>query len=105
QAAITAVGGEPVLRAVPGYLDGRVEEEGRNLTAAQVQLIALARAWLTRPSLLIMDEATSSLDADGEALVLAAARGLDATTIMITHRLPVAQSADRVIVVNDGVIA
>ncbi len=101
-AAIEQVGGEAILRALPGYLDARVEEEGRNLTAAQVQLVALARAWLTEPSLLIMDEATSSLDAAGEQHVLTAARALGATTIMITHRLPVAESADRVIVVDDG---
>jgi hypothetical protein len=81
-----------------------VEEEGRNLTAAQVQLIALARAWLTRPDLLILDEATSSLDPDTERHVLAATRAMDCTTIMVTHRLPVAQSADTVLVVADGAI-
>lgn len=103
--AIRRVGGEATLRALPGFLDARVDEEGRNLTAAQVQLIALARAWLTDPGVLIMDEATSSLDAAGEQHVLTATRDLPATTIMITHRLPVAESADRVIVVSDGTIA
>jgi putative sterol carrier protein len=81
-----------------------VEEEGRNLTAAQVQLIALARAWLTAPDLLVLDEATSSLDPATERHVLAATKAMDCTTIMVTHRLPVAQSADLVVVVADGAI-
>ena len=87
-----------------GGLDARVEEEGRNLTAAQVQLIALARAWLTTPDLLILDEATSSLDPTTEQHVLAATKAMDCTTIMITHRLPVAQSAELVVVVADGTV-
>jgi hypothetical protein len=98
------VGAFDAVLGLVGGLDARVEEEGRNLTAAQVQLIALARAWLTEPDLLILDEATSSLDPETEQLVLKATRALDCTTIMITHRLPVAQSADVVVVVADGTI-
>jgi ATP-binding cassette subfamily B protein len=105
EAAAAAVGALDAVLGLVGGLDARVEEEGRNLTAAQVQLIALARAWLTRPDLLILDEATSSLDPETEQLVLAATRAMDCTTIMVTHRLPVAQSADTVIVVADGAVA
>ena len=105
EAAATAVGALDAVLGLVGGLDARVEEEGRNLTAAQVQLIALARAWLTRPDLLILDEATSSLDPETEQFVLAATRAMDCTTIMVTHRLPVAQSADTVIVVADGAVA
>ena len=104
EAAAKAVGALDAVLGLVGGLDARVEEEGRNLTAAQVQLIALARAWLTRPDLLILDEATSSLDPETEQHVLKATRALDCTTIMITHRLPVAQSADTVVVVDDGTI-
>jgi ATP-binding cassette subfamily B protein len=104
EAAAKAVGALDAVLGLVGGLDARVEEEGRNLTAAQVQLIALARAWLTEPELLILDEATSSLDPETEQLVLKATRKLDCTTIMITHRLPVAQSADTVVVVADGTI-
>jgi ATP-binding cassette subfamily B protein len=103
--AAEAVGALDAVLGLVGGLDARVEEEGRNLTAAQVQLIALARAWLTRPDLLILDEATSSLDPDTEQHVLAATRAMDRTTIMITHRLPVAQAADVVVVVADGAVA
>jgi ATP-binding cassette subfamily B protein len=104
EAAAQAVGALDAVLGLVGGLDARVEEEGRNLTAAQVQLIALARAWLMRPDLLILDEATSSLDPDTERHVLAATRAMDCTTIMVTHRLPVAQSADTVLVVSDGAI-
>ncbi len=104
EAAAKAVGALDAVLGLVGGLDARVEEEGRNLTAAQVQLIALARAWLTEPDLLILDEATSSLDPETEQHVLKATRALDCTTIMITHRLPVAQSADTVVVVADGTI-
>ena len=105
EAAAVAVGALDAVLGLVGGLDARVEEEGRNLTAAQVQLIALARAWLCQPDLLILDEATSSLDAETEKHVLAAARAMDRTTIMITHRLPVAQAADLVVVVADGAVA
>ena len=104
EAAAAAVGALDAVLGLVGGLDARVEEEGRNLTAAQVQLIALARAWLTRPDLLILDEATSSLDPETEKHVLAATRAMRCTTIMVTHRLPVAQSADTVLVVSDGAI-
>jgi ATP-binding cassette subfamily B protein len=79
-----------------------VEEEGRNLTAAQRQVIALARAVVTEPDIVILDEATSSLDTEHEEAVLDAVRRLGRTAIFITHRLQVAQRADRVIVVDDG---
>jgi ATP-binding cassette subfamily B protein len=104
EAAARAVGALDAVLGLVGGLDARVEEEGRNLTAAQVQLIALARAWLTVPDLLVLDEATSSLDPETEQHVLKATRALDCTTIMITHRLPVAQSADLVVVVADGTV-
>jgi ATP-binding cassette subfamily B protein len=99
-AAAEAVGAGEVLSAV-GY-GTVVEEEGRNLTAAQRQLIALARMWLVEPDVLVLDEATASLDAATEAVVLDAVCGLGRTTLLITHRLAVAERSDEVVVVDAG---
>jgi ATP-binding cassette subfamily B protein len=103
-AAVDAVGGSGVLASLAGGMATQVDEEGRNLTAAQRQVIALARAVLTNPDVLILDEATSSLDAATEEAVLGAVRRMGRTTIFITHRLPVARTADRVAVVDGGAI-
>jgi ATP-binding cassette subfamily B protein len=99
-AAADAVGAGEVL-ALVGY-GTVVEEEGRNLTAAQRQLIALARMWLVAPSVLVLDEATASLDEATEAGVLDAVCGLGRTTLLITHRFAVAERADEVVVVDAG---
>ena len=87
-----------------GGWDAEIEEEGRNLTAGQRQFLALARAVLRQPDVLILDEATSSLDEAAEQALLRAVRAVDRTTIMITHRLAVAEYADQVVVVDDGSI-
>lgn len=100
--AARVVGAWDVLQALPGGLDHPVEEEGANLTAAQRQLIAFARAWLVEPDILVLDEATSSLDAALEDQVLRTIARLGRTTIMITHRDNVARAADRVLVLSDG---
>jgi ATP-binding cassette subfamily B protein len=100
--AAAAVGAHDVLSAVPGGFDGLVEEEGRNLTAAQRQMIGLTRAWLAAPDCLVLDEATSTLDADLEQRVLEAVRRLGRTTVFVTHRLSVARQADLVVLVDQG---
>jgi ATP-binding cassette subfamily B protein len=105
EAALRAVGALDDLAELPGGLEYLVEEEGRNLTPMQRQHIALARAVLVEPDVLILDEATSNLDERAEQHVLDAVRGLGRTTIFITHRLSVARSADRVVVVDGGRIA
>lgn len=99
-AAAEAVGAGAVLSSL-GF-GAVVEEEGRNLTAAQRQLMALARMWLVEPDVLVLDEATASLDEATEAGVLDAVRGLGRTTLLITHRIAVAERADEVIVIDDG---
>jgi ATP-binding cassette subfamily B protein len=101
-AAVRAVHGDALLLTSAAGLGAPVEEEGRNLTAAQRQLVALARALLVEPDILILDEATSSLDADLEDAVLASVTALGRTTIFVTHRLPVAQQADQVALVDHG---
>lgn len=102
EAAIRAVGAFELLSVLQDGFDHVVEEEGHNLTAAQRQLIALARAWLARPDLLILDEATSLLDAGVEDQVIAAVHELSCTTLMITHRENVAKLADNIVVLKEG---
>ena len=101
-AAMRAVGAQVVIAAVPGGLRGYVDEEGRNLTAPERQLVALARAWLLDPDVLVLDEATSALEADAERTVLDAVRRRGRTTVFVTHRQSVAEVADLVVVVGDG---
>ena len=96
------VGAYDLLSMLPAGFDTLVEEEGKNLTAAQRQLIALARAWMTRPDVMVLDEATSLLDADVEQKVLDAVHALGCTTLMITHRENVAKAADSVVVLDAG---
>ena len=100
--AAREVGAYELLSSLSGGFDHPVEEEGKNLTAAQRQLIALARAWMTRPDVMVLDEATSLLDADVEQKVLDAVHNLGCSTLMITHRENVARSADTVVVLDAG---
>ena len=86
EGAVRAVGAWPLLSVLPEGLEHRVEEEGRNLTAAQRQLVALARAWIAKPDILLLDEATSLLDAGVEDTIIGAIHDLGCTTLMITHR-------------------
>jgi ATP-binding cassette subfamily B protein len=102
EAAAREVGAWEALSQLPGGFDHDVQEEAHNLTGAQQQLVALARAWMTRPRIMILDEATSALDAPLERAVLTAVTRLDCTTLMVTHRETVAQAADEVIVLDAG---
>jgi len=102
RAAVHAAQADSLLLTLTGGLGASVEEEGRNLTAAQRQLIALARAALVEPDVLVLDEATSSLDTATEQALLDAVRDMGRTTLFITHRLPVAERADRVVLVEGG---
>ncbi|WP_037605278.1 ABC transporter ATP-binding protein [Streptacidiphilus rugosus] len=108
EAAARAVGAhEMIARLDGGYLH-RVSERGRNLSAGQRQLIALARAELVDPDLLLLDEATAALDLATEAAVnraadrLARHGGKRRTTVVIAHRLSTAARADRVVVMDHG---
>ncbi|MEM1334233.1 MAG: ABC transporter ATP-binding protein, partial [Actinomycetota bacterium] len=102
-AALDAVGiGELVARL--GGLDAPVHERGASLSAGERQLLALARAFVARPRVLILDEATSNLDLNSETQVEGA---LDVvlegrTAVIIAHRLATARRADRIAVVDDG---
>jgi ATP-binding cassette subfamily B protein len=104
EAAVRAIGAEPVLMALPDGLDTEVGERGALLSAGERQLVAFARAWLADPVLLILDEATSNLDVATERRVGEAMRRLrqGRTTIVIAHRLSTVLEADQIAVVEDG---
>jgi ATP-binding cassette, subfamily B, bacterial len=104
EAAARAVGAHEMIAHLPGGYDHQVGERGRNLSAGQRQLIALARAELADPDILLLDEATAALDLASEAAVTAATDELSArrTTIVVAHRLTTAARADRIIVMDHG---
>ena len=107
EAAARAVGAHEMIMALPGGYEHEVGERGRNLSAGQRQLIALARAELADPDILLLDEATAALDLASEAAVNAATDqlALRRTTIVVAHRLTTAARADRIIVMDHGVVA
>ena len=104
EAAARAIGADAFIRALPQGYDTDVQAKGARLSAGQRQLLAFARAFLADPAVLILDEATSSLDIPSERLVQRALRTLlaDRTAVIIAHRLTTVEIADRVLVVDAG---
>jgi ATP-binding cassette, subfamily B, bacterial len=102
--AAAAVGADTFIRALPDGYDTEVRRRGVRLSAGQRQLVAFARAFLADPRVLILDEATSSLDLPTERLIQRALLTLlaDRTAIIIAHRLSTVEIADRVLVVAGG---
>ena len=107
EAAARGVGAIEMISRLPGGFSHEVAERGRNLAAGQRQLIALARAYLVDPVILLLDEATAALDLAAEAEVNRATEQLAArrTTIVVAHRLTTASKADRIVVMADGQVA
>jgi ATP-binding cassette, subfamily B, bacterial len=103
-AAARAVGALEAISRLPGGFGHEVTERGRNLSAGQRQLIALARAYLIDPDILLLDEATAALDLAAEAAVVRATERLTArrTTLVVAHRLSTAARADRIAVIDQG---
>jgi ATP-binding cassette subfamily B protein len=102
--AATVVGLDDLISRLPEGIDTPVHERGSSLSSGERQLLALARAFLARPRVLVLDEATSSLDLKSEEMV---ERALDVilegrTAIIIAHRLATAMRADRIAVIDDG---
>ncbi len=103
-AAARALGADGFIRAMPGGYETDVRRRGVRLSSGQRQLVAFARAFLADPKVLILDEATSSLDLPSERLVQRALRTLlrGRTAVIIAHRLSTVEIADRVLVIDDG---
>ncbi len=102
--AIDVVGLRDLVDRLPDGIGTEVHERGQTLSAGERQLLALARAFLAGPRILILDEATSSLDLQSETVVEQALdRILEGrSAILIAHRLTTAQRADRIVVVDHG---
>jgi ABC-type multidrug transport system fused ATPase/permease subunit len=104
EAIAQRIGGGDWLDALPEGLQTPVGESGKALSMGQRQLVALARVLLQNPSIIVLDEATASIDPLTEAQIQ---EGLDVvleqrTAIVIAHRLSTIKSADRIIVLNQG---
>jgi ATP-binding cassette, subfamily B, bacterial len=104
RAAAAAVGADRFIAALPDGYDTDVARRGGRLSAGQRQLVAFARAFLADPDVLILDEATSSLDIPSERMVQRALQQVlaDRTALVIAHRLSTVQIADRVFVLDQG---
>ena len=102
--ACTAVGAFEFVESLPLGFDTQIEERGARLSAGQRQLLAFARALVADPALLILDEATSSVDLRTEAKIEEALTTLlhGRTSIVIAHRLSTIRQADRIVVVEGG---
>lgn len=106
QSAAQHIGAEEFINSLPGKYDFVVQERGGVLSTGQRQLISFVRAYAYNPSILILDEATSSIDSDTEETITRATESLTSkrTSIVIAHRLATIQNADRIIVMEKGEI-
>ena len=92
------------IMSLPEKYEARVEEQGINLSGGQKQRLAFAMALLSNPSILILDDTTSALDAETEARIRATLERImrNRTTFIITHRISTAMRADRILVLDKG---
>ena len=102
--AVEKVGLSEVIGRMPAGIDTVVHERGQTLSSGERQLIALARAFLAHPRVLVLDEATSNLDLQSETKIELALDALleNRTAVLIAHRLSTAMRADRIVVVDEG---
>jgi ATP-binding cassette subfamily B protein len=106
KAAARVVGAHRFIEQLPGQYDAEVKERGATLSVGQKQLLSFARALAFNPRILILDEATSSVDTETELLIQAAIKKLlkGRTSIVIAHRLSTIQNANKIIVLHKGEI-
>ena len=92
------------VHSLPDGYDTRIDDEGARISAGEKQLITIARAFLADPAILILDEATSSVDTRTEVLIQRAMAALrsDRTSFVIAHRLSTIRDADVILVMEDG---
>lgn len=104
--AAKAVGAHEFISKLPGNYDYQVGERGGVLSVGQRQLLSFIRAYVYNPHILILDEATSSVDSESERLIQQATEKLTQgrTSIVIAHRLSTIQAADKIIVLDKGEI-
>jgi ATP-binding cassette subfamily B protein len=104
RAAAEATFVDRFVKSLPMGYDTIIDEEGSNISAGEKQLVTIARAFLADPSLLILDEATSSVDTRTEVLVQHAMAALrsDRTSFVIAHRLSTIRDADLILVMEAG---
>ena len=102
--AIRVVGAERFVERLPEGLDHDVRERGATLSVGQRQLIAFVRAYLSNPHILILDEATSSIDSESEQWIQRATEALISgrTSLLVAHRLNTVRDADRIVVLHQG---
>lgn len=103
-AYLAEAGGEPMLARLEAGLETVVAERGSSLSTGERQLVAFARALAARPAILILDEATASVDSTTEAILQRALerRAGKVTTLIVAHRLATVQNADRIVVLHKG---
>jgi len=101
-AAIDDAGLMPAVRAMPGNFKGSIEDGGRNLNGGERQRLEIARALMRNPAILVLDEATSGLDAMSESEILTAVRRRGMTCVLVAHRLSTIRDCDEIIVLERG---
>jgi ATP-binding cassette subfamily B protein len=107
EAAAREIGADEFIHRLPGGYDYNVMERGAMLSAGQRQLIAFIRAFLYNPAILVLDEATSSVDTETEETILQNLRRIMAnrTTIIISHRISSVKQCDEIIVLDHGQVS
>jgi ABC-type multidrug transport system fused ATPase/permease subunit len=103
-AAAQSVAADQFIERLPGGYDTPLVERGQNLSQGQRQLLAFARVVAADPEILVLDEATASIDTETEQIIQSALRRImdGRTSILIAHRLQTIQEADRILVLKNG---